>query len=379
MPDFDTLQPNEQRKFLLNLLAEHASGAVLEGNTLHYTSQALHVSLEFGQVQSRENQFRVQLLFILKHDWFDEDFVNPCASIGNSLQKAMENCTVEFAETVLQPVLDSLANQGSETISSEIIHETHVFHIPEKKLQIHKGNGKTPDLWEIIKHKLPEYLGTKKAYWIQLFSADMGQRRFCEAKINGIVYPDLTDVLYSELFSRKKREISIDKLFVLLIQDESTFQPCPFTKQNVGDLAYLALDKLKDASDENSRQKAFQKIHQFSPDYSIAVELVAFLPEIMAHAIVSFRDNDALIPVFNYGKPEFELKKSQVRSFGYMTDAVEQYLRKYHPSKEEVYNILRISGKFEVLTRAMQDKGIKAEDLRLSQLVYFVNDNYHVW
>ena len=93
MPDFDTLQPNEQRKFLLNLLAEHASGAVLEGNTLHYTSQALHVSLEFGQVQSRENQFRVQLLFILKHDWFDEDFVNPCASIGNSLQKAMENCS----------------------------------------------------------------------------------------------------------------------------------------------------------------------------------------------------------------------------------------------------------------------------------------------
>ena len=62
-----------------------------------------------------------------------------------------------------------------------------------------------------------------------------------------------------------------------------------------------------------------------------------------------------------------------------MTDAVEQYLRKQHPTQEEIHHILRISGKFEVLTRAMQDKGIKAEDLRLSQLVYFVNDNYHVW
>lgn len=379
MSDFDTLQPSEQKKFLLAFLSEQCKGAVPEGETLHYTGQALHVSVEFGQVQSRENKFLVQVLFILKHDWFDEDFVTPLSSLGDTLEEAAKACTSEFAETVLKNVLETISNHGSETITSEIIHQKYLFHVPEKRTTLHKGNGKAPDLWEIIKNKLPEYLGTKKAYWIQLFSAEMITRQLCEAKINGVVYPDLTDVLYQELFQRKKKEISIDKLFVLLIQDESTYKPCPFTKQNVGDLAFLALEQFAEASDEESRQKAFQEIHKFSPDYSIAVELVAFLPEIVAQAVVSFRDNDALIPVFNYGKPEFELKKSQVRSFGYMTDAVEQYLRKYHPSQEEIHHILRISGKFETLTRAIQQENIKIEELRLSQLVYFVNDNYQVW
>ena len=126
----------------------------------------------------------------------------------------------------------------------------------------------------------------------------MGKNQFCEAKINGTAYPDLADVLYQELLNRKEKQISIDKCFLLLIQDEETYQPCPFTKQDVGDLTFLALDRLTEVTDEVSKQKAFQEIHKFSPDYSIAVELVAFLPEIMAQKIVNFRDNDALIPVF---------------------------------------------------------------------------------
>jgi len=62
-----------------------------------------------------------------------------------------------------------------------------------------------------------------------------------------------------------------------------------------------------------------------------------------------------------------------------MADAVEQYLRKHQPSREEVENLLRISGKFETMSRALRDENIKIEDLRLSQLVYFVSKNYHVW
>ncbi len=379
MPDFDILQPEEQRKILLGLAAEACPQPVWEGDMLHYTSQALHVSLEFGQVNSRDNLFSTQILFILKHDWFDEDLIQMFAGLGHSLEEAMKACVIEFTENILKPVLNALEHQGSEIIVSEIIHEKYKFHVPAQKIVLHKGTGKPVNLWNVIREKIPEYLGTKKVYWVNLFSVDRGKQQFCEARINGVVYPDLTDLLYQEIFDRKERQPSIDKLFLLLIQDEETYRPCPFTKQNVGDLTFFALDKMTEITDEASRQKIYQEIHKFCPDYAIAVELIAFLPEIVAQTVVNFRDNDALIPVFDYGKPEFELKKSQVRSYGYMADAVEQYFRKQQPSEEEVYRLLRSSGKFETVSRAIQDENIKIEDLRLSQLVYFVNRNYHVW
>ncbi len=380
MPDFDTLQPEEQRKILLELVLEYCPGAVWEGDMLHYTGQALRVGLEFGQVSSRQNRFSAQLLFILKHDWFDEDLVESCAGLGNSIEEAMKICTAEFCGSVLNSVLYALEHPGTETVSAEIIHQKYLFHVPERKIRLHKGKGEGADLWSIVRDKIPEYLGTKRVYWIKLYSADMGgNKQFCEARINGTLYPDLTDLLYQEIYSRKERQTNIDKLFLVLIQDEKTYQPCPFTKQNVGDLAFLALNKMTEITDEVSRQKAYEEIHKFCPDYSIAVELIAFLPEIAAQLVVNFRDNDGLIPVFDYGKPEFELKKSQVRSYGYMADAAEQYLRKYNPSRDEVYNLLRSSGKFETIFRAMQDDAVKAQNLRLSQLVYFVSQDYHVW
>ncbi len=379
MPDFDTLQPEEQRNILLAIVSTHCPGAVTEGNTLYYESQGLRVTLEFGKAYHRENHFTAQLIFILNHDWFDENMVEACSSLGNTIEQALKMCAAEFSENVLKSVLDGLSHPGSATITAEIIHQKYLFHVPDKQLVLRRGKGKQINPWEIVKDKIPEYLGTKRVYWIKLFSADMGDKQICEATVNGMFCHDLTDLLYQEVFSRKDHEISIHKLFMLLIQDESTYQPCPFTKQNVGDLAFLALDKMTDITDETSKQKAFQEIVNFSPDYSIAVELVAFLPEIMAQEIVNYRDSDSLIPVFDYGNPEFQLKKTQVRSYGYMTDAVQQYLKKYNPSREELFHILRISGKFETMSRAMQDSNIKIEDLRLSQLVYFVNQNYHVW
>ena len=379
MPDFDTLQPEEQRNILLDIVSTHCPGAVADGNTLHYAGQGLRVSLEFGKAHHRENHFSAQLIFMIQHDWFDENLVEPCASLGNSLEQALKMCAAEFSENILKPVLDALTNPGSDTVTAEIIHQKYLFHVPDKQLVLYRGKGKKINPWEVVKDKIPEYLGTKRVYWIKLFSADMGDKQICEATVNGTFCHDLTDLLYQEIFSRPNHEISIHKLFLLLIQDESTYQPCPFTKQNVGDLAFLALDKMTDITDESSKQKAFQEIVNFCPDYSIAAELVAFLPEIMAQEIVNYRDSDSLIPVFDYGNPEFQLKKTQVRSYGYMTDAVQQYLKKYNPSREELFHILRISGKFETMSRAMQDRNIKVQDLRLSQLVYFVNQNYRVW
>ncbi len=361
------------------MIAEYCPGAIMEGNALHDTQHALHIAVEFGQIGSHEGRFSAQLLFILSHDWFDEDLVESCASIGNSLEEAMKACTQEFSECVLKSVLTALDQKESETITADLMGKKYLFHVPPMRTAMHKGKCPPADLWNAVQDKIPEYLGTKRVYWIKLYSADMGNRQFCEARINGTVFPDLTDLLYQEIFRRKDRQISIDKLFLVFIQDHSTYRKCPFTKQDVGELTFMTLDRLLEITDDDSHRKILPEIMKFCPDSSIYTELTVFLPEIAAQKLIDFRDNDALMPVVNYGKPEYELKKSQVRSFGYMEDAFEQYLRKRQPSRDELMNLIRQSGKFEVMTRAIQDEAIKIQDLRMSQLVYFVDQNYHVW
>lgn len=380
------LTPSLDQKELLAIVAKRFPGSEFRNDTLHYPALNLHIRLAFGSMNQVENRFSVQLIFILQHPWFDENLIESCAGLGHSPEQAMENGTESFCDGVLQFVISALQANNSENSknpgNSEILHaelmgQAHDFYVPTERPVLHRGiSTKCTDLWEIIKEQIPAYLGTKRCYWIKLYSARIQETPVCEVRINNTVYPDLTDLLMKEAF--KNPEVRMDKQFLLLIQKEETFQPCPFEKQDVGQLAFMALDKMLTIHDEESRQKIFQEIQAICPDYAIAVELISFLPEICAQMILEFRDNDSLIPVINYGKPEFELKKSQVRSYGYMEDAVEQYLRKIQPSQEDILNIVRISARFEVLTKALHDN-VPIEDLRMSQLVYFVNENYHIW
>ncbi|MDE5883877.1 MAG: hypothetical protein K2H29_02165 [Oscillospiraceae bacterium] len=377
------ITPSLDQKELLAIVAQRCPGAEFRNDALHYPTLNLRIRFAFGSMNQVENRFSIQLIFILQHPWFDENLIESCAGLGHNPEQAMKNGTESFCDGVLQFVISALqANYSENPVNSEILHselmgQTHDFYIPAERPVLHRGvSSRSTDLWEIVKNQIPAYLGTKRCYWIKLYSARIHDTPVCEVRINNTLYPDLTDLLMKEAFNNP--EIRMDKQFLLLIQKEDTFQPCPFEKQDVGQLAFMALDKMRTIKDQESQQKIFHEIQSICPDYSIAVELISFLPEICAQIILEFRDNDSLIPVINYSKPEFELKKSQVRSYGYMEDAVEQYLRKIQPSQEDILNIVRISARFEVLTKALHEN-VPVEDLRMSQLVYFVNENYHVW
>ena len=54
--------------------------------------------------------------------------VEPLRQYRNSLEEALETCTVELAK-YFKSVLDTLANQGSGTMTSEIIHQKHISHV----------------------------------------------------------------------------------------------------------------------------------------------------------------------------------------------------------------------------------------------------------
>ena len=99
-------------------------------------------------------------------------------------------------------------------------------------------------------------------------------------------------------------------------------------------MTFKALRLFQNIVDEESAQKMKELIVSLAPTYDLGLELLTFTPEAFANQVVQYRDSDKLMPVINRGKPEHVLTKAQVRSYGYIEDAVFQYLHKAKPSEE---------------------------------------------
>lgn len=378
-PEPLTLEPTLDKREVIAILHERCPGGENAGTSLLFRSISLHVTVEFGEIRAAAGMFQVQLLLIAQHPFFDEDLVESAAGLGKTPDDAIRAATERLAASVLPFVTGALTGTEHETIETSLMGEVHCFSVPAAYGTFHAGLPEATDLWALVRDTIPRYLGTKRCYWISLSSAVLNGIPQCEARINGSICNRLSDILMQDAIKHKNTAgYCADSAFILLVQDEETYTPCPFTKQEVGELVFRAFRLYPGIRDEQTAQKVQATILSCAPQRNLGIEVVSFLPEIVAQQVTGFRDNDALMPVIDRGKPETELTKSQVRSFGYIEDAVFQYLRKQHPTEDEIKQILAISAKFHALSEAMEE-GIRIEDLKLSQLVYFVDQEYRVW
>lgn len=373
------ITPTLDKEDLLEMIAPHCPDAERQGDWLLIRKHMLRLTIEFGEMRCVQGAYAVQLLFIAQHPWFDEDMVESVMGFGGSADEAMRKGTMQFCSVVLQNLLMAFDAKSGTQIEADVMGKKHIFRLPAARAWMHLAEGNRTDLYEIVQDMLPEYLGTKRCYWVSLSSEIMDGTPICKVTVNGMVCNRLTELLYKEAVQRLETiRFSFDREFLLLIQNEETWKPCPFTKQEVGELVFRSIRLMQEIHDEVSSQQISHAIRNGAPERSLGKELVAFIPEVICQTVVQFMDNDGLMPVVNFGKPDVELKKTQVRSYGYIEDAVFQYLNKQNPTEDEVNQLLAMSKKFQVLSEAIENK-TKLEDLKMSQLVYFVDETYKVW
>lgn len=333
----------------------------------------LELTITCGRADMYPKGCCAQLLFVMWHPYFDEDMVESVAGMGRTEAEARNDGVKAFGEGVLPFVLGALDCTGENRITSVLQGKTHVFREPCVIGTMHRGNGKGADLWQLVREQIPQYLGTKKAYWIKLLSSRMG-KDICEVRINGMVFRDLTDVLYKAIADGvSTAQGGMDKSFVLLVQEEATYEACPFKKADAAAVAQKALHKMLTIEDEESHRAVYDEIQQLHP--ILGGEACAFLPEIFTRILYNYQANDALLPVsLDIGA----VRSSQVRSFGYFESAVLDFFRQYRPDGDDRVKILRLSAEFNALNQAVTG-GSKIEDLRFSPLAYVTPEDYVIW
>ncbi len=380
-PKNDTNKTNEVYT-VLKILTEKSVGGVIKDNHIFYQKQNLNLSVSIANVKQHNQAYSAQLIFICTHPFFDEELIESSAGVGKTRENAIKNSAENFDISVLTFLLAALDCTGENTLETELMGKKHIFRVPCLHGTLCAGSkiNDQANLWKIICNEIPNYLGTKKAYWIKLFAACVGNNPFCEVRINNRVCPELTKKLtdYADKWSDKENYHS-EKEFILLIQDDSTYEECPYTKEQVKTLTINAIQKLTNIDSEESKTKVYNEIVNSAPIPSLGEEICALTSEILFHTLSKIPKSSEVIPLNSRNNQPFEkLNNTQLRSYGYIEDAIYDYLSKHKLTDNEFNRIIRLSSSFNAVNKALS-AGSEPDDLILGPVAFFVDDNYVIW
>lgn len=362
---------------LLGIIAAKIPGGTFNIDTLLYPEQLLSIRVRPFEVDTRYGGFSVLVQLTLMHPWFEEPMVLRLRGMNDRSPQEAFHIAMEGAIPQVAMVLHALRGGEGAVVTADFPGTPRTF-------RLYADTDRDDDLALLaaMRDKLPTILGTKRVYWGSAGTWRFSDRILPALYINGVPYECFDEDLIR--FGIEHEFLTNDDIHphaafrFLLVQDEATWERCPYTVQAVGDLTFRILHTLCSGM-KPSPDLLEEAVKSLAPDPSLATELVSFLPEIVAQQVLEFRDSDILIPVKkDGGTPDVRLTKPQVRSYGYMEDSVRQFLLKQRPTREQLLPVLGRSARADVLRKALLSD-VPITELKLSELVYFVDDDYKIW
>lgn len=357
------------------------SGAQQVDDGIFYEETGLHLTCCIQRVSNSSNgNCSAEMLFIMTHPLFDEPLCEYTAGLGDSRQKALQSGAEQFCAVVLMPVLAVFGCTGEHQIETEFAGRKHIFlrNCTSATLAFGVQNPNQRDLWEIVEKEIPQYLGAKNVYWIKLYACCIDGAPNCEVRINGAVFPELTKKMEEYVMSwQDRKNFHSEKAFYALLRQDAC-EPDGLNHEAVVELAMktagLMADMTADAKEGTAWDAAMAEISRLcGTDRSLFWELQSFIPEIFTVYALNLKQGDGM--VIQYNGMQVSVKKSQLKTYGYIEQGVYRYLQEKRPTREQGLNIMCMSAIFSAVNQALQ-KGSKLEDLYFTDLYYNAPDDY---
>lgn len=374
----NTESSKENLDIVYDEIVSKGNGAQRVEDGIWYGDAGLHVSCVIQRMSGNEDRYSSEMLFIINHELFDEPLCEYVGGMGDCELTAMRSGAEQFVTVILLPVLSALGCIGENFVEAEVDGETHVFHraCVETVYTMGAENPESKNLWEVIEKEIPAYLGTKNAYWIKIYACCIDGGPNCEVRINGAVFPELTKKVDEYVASWSNHEaFHSEKSFFLLIKEEkSKNEP---DSELVKELTIKTIDNMLTILDENEKKKAQAELYLMSnKDINLLWELENFTPEIYTFTALNLKNSDS-IKICRQGKKDISVKKSQLRTYGYIEQGVCRYMQERNPSRQRSLEIMCRSAVFNAVNNAV-NAGSKVEDLYFPEMIYNAPDTYKV-
>ena len=344
-----------------------------ENGQLIFSRYNLSLSFNIHDVSRINGATTARILFEAMHPFFDIPAVELSVGTGKTSDDAISAAINNYLMIILESMFKSIDNSSKNTIAFDTGGKKHIFYIPYGCFTAIAGeqNPHSSELYHVVKNIIPQYLGSKKAYWVKLFASCSGGKVFCDASVNNSPCFQLRSLLnqYAEGWSNKQKYHS-EKEYLLIIQDDSTYQPYPFNFDQVKEYTLKTIELIKNTDNIN---KIVDSVINICGDPSLATDLCFFIPEIYCSAVMRINETDDI--TINTGIQSFSLKKTQIVSYGYIEDIIKRYLAEVHPSSDESMKIIRFSAKLSAVNQALNN-GSQIDDLILSGSSFNVNGDY---
>lgn len=347
-------------------------GGVFHKNEVKYEKYSLSIKIDASGLEKHNGTVMSKTVYTVTHPLFDEPILEPGVGIGKNTDEALHNSAQSFICVVAASVFAALGCTDGFQVKSSATGREIVFRKSCISPVMRTGNADDKTiLWETINDIIPEYLGSKNAYWIKLFAAVSNNEPIFEVRVNNTEYSDISRVLAERTGNVFVGEAySSQKEFILLTREEP--EECRFTAEQVKEYSAKAIDIFISSFDADS---AVDNIEKMCGDKVLAYELGSFLPEIYTKTILNIEEPDEVC--ICRGDKETAVKRSVIRDYGYIESAVKDYIYRIRPGEKENLQIMAGSARLNAVHKSLM-QGAKLENIEFSKIYYNVPDYYEI-
>jgi hypothetical protein len=344
------------------------------------------IDVQVGRTDERDDLKFAQVIFVVKNDDFDEPLIDPVDAQGRFDEETAQMAADIFYAGVWHPIDQSINKKHPIHFSVDYLRQHYDYDMYcQSVVRIGVKDKEPVMLMALVKDEIGKYLGSKKYYWVRVYLARFNDKKVIEVRVNGSVCSELNKFFEEYVNSWEPGETFIcEKQYAIFVQRED--DQCPFKKETVMEAAKEAITRMVKIENREDYDAMAAKVEEITGDKALAAEIRIFIPEIFAKLTLGFREGDSLFLMEGEGEDttQIEFKKSQLRSYFYLQQAVLEYFNT-KPSQEDVTKIVTNSVAFRELRKAIdaaQEKGqeIKPSDLFVPGTSYKINvPDYKVW
>ena len=355
-------KPDPDNEFVLNYIAGRDGLGSIKGDSVVINKTGLTVTLGGCKVEENEGRFAAYLFFRIDRADFDEPVFEPQTSLGNSREKALTTAAEQFVTVLMSMVLSIGMKHKCEemrTLENSFDGSRHIYEYP-CTLPVGRLSNSNAERecqpFDVVKDDLADYLGGRKYNWVKLFVGRTGESVTCEARVNGVVIPELTDKL-SEFADcdEDKTSINMEKQCILFIQSDETYKPPRHTFAEIKKCALKAVPILAEIHGDDSWDKGFAKINRITHDPILTCEIIHYLPE--AAAQIMFNEVKTVTPITLYcGETEpLVINRTQLTAWCAASSAIEDFYYTQKPDSKYMFAIMNyLSSLYSVVCQIME-------------------------
>ena len=377
---------SEMKKMVLESLNAKLNGTLYDDCVI--MPKGFTIDVQIGREEVIDELKVIQVIFIVKHDDFDEPLIDPVDAQGKDDAEAANMAVEIFHGGVWHPLDQSITKTNPLHIPVDYLRQHYDFDVYcQSVVRIGVKDKQPTMLINFIRNEIPKYIGSKKYYWLRIYLAKYKEKKIIEVRINGSVCVELPK--YFEEYVEKQMDAEetfvSEKQYAIFVQRED--DQCPFKKELVMNAAKETIKMMEQIKNRDEYIEMSNKLEELvEGDKNLAAEIRVFIPEIYAKLTLGYREGDSLFLLEGEGDEQqsIEFKKTQLRSYFYLQQAVLERLSE-KPSQEEVTRIVTNSVAFRELKRAIDTakengKELKPEELYVPGTSYKIgHEGYRVW